>query len=102
MRITDCSSDIGFSSTTGARRAGPSRRATSGAVKLQPTASESPAPTERVLGAAAQPLLGREPADRAAARRQRGREPVQPPEPRDLLDQVGLALDVARGARPAR
>ena len=72
----------------------------SGAVKLQPTASESAGAEQRVLGAAAQPLLGREPADGAAARGQRGREPVEAPEPRDLLDQVGLARDVV--AAPVR
>ena len=55
---------------------------------------------QRVLRPAADPLLGLEPADRAAARGQRRREPVQPPDPRDLLDQVRLAGHVV--AAPGR
>ncbi len=46
MRITACSSDIGFSSTTGSRRGSPggrrSRAASSGATKLQPATSKHP------------------------------------------------------------
>ncbi len=47
-----------------------------------------------VLEPAPQPLRGREAADRAAARGQRGGDALEAPQARDLLDEVGLAADV--------
>ena len=54
---------------------------------------------QRVLEAAPQALAGVEPPHRVPARGQRGGQLVQPVDPRDLLDQVRLALDV--GVAPA-
>ena len=54
---------------------------------------------EHVGGAPAQPLARGQPARRAVARGQRGGKLLEPVEPRDLLDQVGLARDVAAPER---
>ena len=58
-----------------------------------------PRAAQRVLEPAAQPLRGREPADGAAARGQRGGDAVEPPDARDLLDEVGLAEHVVAPPR---
>ena len=49
---------------------------------------------ERVLGVAPQPLHRRQPPDGAVTGGQRRRQVLEAIEPRDLLDQVGLARDV--------
>src|SRR3954469_22837946 len=49
---------------------------------------------ERVDGAAAKALLEAQPAGRAAALGQRRRQLLEAVDPRDLLDEVGLAVDV--------
>ena len=49
---------------------------------------------QRVLQAPAQRRVAGQPADRLAALGQRGRQAVEAVDARDLLDQVGLALDV--------
>ena len=70
-------------------------------MKLQPSDLVEPAADERVLGAAAQRAArGVEAPAGAAPRGQRGRQLVEAPDARDLLDQVGLAGDVA--AAPVR
>ena len=75
-----------------------SLRAISGAWKLQPIASEKPGADQRVARAAAQLLLDGQAAGRAVGGQRRG-QLVQPPEPRDLLDQVDLARDVVAADR---
>ena len=72
------------------------RRSTrSGAANTQPQHLGQAGAGQRVLGAAAQPLLGREHAGGAAPRGQRVGQLVEPPQARDLLDEVDLARDVA-------
>ena len=64
---------------------------------------EQAAADEHVLGAAAQALRGREQAAGAAPARQRGGQlVVDAVQPRDLLDEVGLAGDVVAPERAAR
>ena len=98
VRITDCSSLSGLA--TGSTRARTSLSATrslrtaSGVTKLNVTTSLQPRPAQLVLDLPPELLRPRQRSDRAAARRQRRREALQPVHARDLLDQVGLAVDV--------
>ena len=95
MRSCDCSEDIGLASVTGVPRR-PSRSLLARLRSGEAPADDlvQPLRRERVRGAAAQPLGGRQPPDGGVARGQRRRQVLDTVEPRDLLDQVGLARDV--------
>ena len=89
--------DAAASGRSGRGAAGPS---SAGSAKLQPAISDRPRRGERVLGAPAHALGVGQPPGGAAPRRQRRRQPVEPVDARDLLDQVDLARHVA--AAPVR
>ena len=70
----------------------------SGAWKLQPIASEKPTPTSASPARRRSFCSTRQAAGRAVGGQRRG-QLVQPPQPRDLLDQVDLARDVVAPER---
>ena len=76
-------------------------RASSGASKLQPIASEKPMPTS-ASPARRRSFCSTVSRPRRAVGRQRRGQLVQPPQARDLLDQVDLARDVVAPDRRDR
>ena len=100
MRSRDCSVDIGFSSSTAVASGG--NRSRLHEVRPDEAPPHDLVQTlggQRIGGSPPEPLSSVKPTVGAVARGERRRQLLEAVEPRDLLDQVGLAGDVGAAER---